>query len=54
MTRSTKIRNKFGKLNFEITRERQLCGLSNGAIDNYQALLVAELSFDKEKVPRVI
>ena len=45
-----------GKLHLKIKvlHKRQLYGLSNGAKDNYQALLVAELSFDKEKVPRVI
>ena len=33
--------------------KRQLYGLSIGAKDNYQALSVVELSFDKEKVPQV-
>ena len=29
-----------------------LYGLSNGVKHNYRGLFVAELSFDKEKVPR--
>ena len=50
MTRSTEIRNKSENyIEKKVPRERQFYGLSNG--DNYQALLLAGLSFDKEKVP---
>ena len=53
VTHSTKSRNKSENYVL-VPRERQLYGLSNGAKGNYQSLLVAELLFDKEKVPRVI
>ena len=45
-----------GKLHFQINvpHDRQLYVVSNSAKGNYQALLAAELLFNKEKMPRVI
>ena len=53
MTHSIEIRNKSENY---ILKKRYVknffYGLSNG--DNYQALLLAELPFEKEKVPQII